>query len=253
MRTSEATRRLAEHPLLDGLSADAKGAIHQAGLVANFKPGDTLLREGQPASWFWLLLSGTVKVGYSSPDGAEVMVKVFAAPAAWGEIEVLTCHEHIENVVAVDRCTTLQLPAPAFERLMDAHPRFMKNVLRDTCARFFIAAQNERALAFLSVPQRLANLLLSFLRIYGVPVDGGVAIRVRLTQAGLAADLGVAKKSVTRTLAEWRGAGFIQQRGTTLVVTNVEALLERSTQEVIGLDWIAGRSLSEGRGPRRRL
>lgn len=253
MRAAEVQQRLADHPLLAGLSDVAKGAIRRAGLLATFKPGDKLLREGQAASWFWLLLSGTVKVGYSSPDGAEVMVKVFAAPAAWGEIEVLTGHEHVENVLAVDRCTTLQLPGPAFERLMDAHPRFMKNVLHDTCARFFIAAQNERALAFLSVPQRLANLLLSFLRIYGVPVDGGVAIRVRLTQAGLAADLGVAKKSVTRTLAEWRGAGVLEQRGTTLVVTNVEALIERSTQELIGLDWIAGRPLSEGRGPRRRL
>ncbi len=43
---------------------------------------------------------------------------------------------------------------------MEQWPLLMNAVLLDTCARFFIAAQNERALAFLPVDKRLANLLL---------------------------------------------------------------------------------------------
>lgn len=252
MRPTDVAKRLSEHPLLVDLPPTTRARLLELGVVQTFEPGAWLLREGAAPSHYWFLLGGTVKVSYTSPDGFEVTVKVFAAPGSWGEMELLTGHPHVENCVAVDKATTLKLSSKAFVELLDAEPRFMKAVLYDTCARFFIAAQNERALAFLSVAERLANLLLAYLRIYGVPVEGGTGIRIRLSQSDLAADLGVAKKSITRTLGEWREAGIIEQRGTTLVVTNVAALEEQSARDVIGVDWIAGRRVHEGRGPKRR-
>ena len=253
MRQADVAERLRTHPLLAGLDAATVKGVHAAGIVQTFAAGDCLIREGDPAVHYWLLLSGTLKVGYTSPDGFEVTVKVFAAPAAFAEMEVLTDQPHIENCFAIDKATMLKIPRVPFEALLDDHPRFMKNVLYDTCARFFIAAQNERALAFLPVSQRLANLLLVYMRIYGVSVEGGTAIRVRLSQADLAADLGVAKKSITRTLAGWGDDGILERRGTTLVIKDPAALEERSAHDVIGVDWIAGRRVDEGKGSRRRV
>lgn len=253
MKERDVVDRVAAHPLLVGIDEEGRAAVRAAGIVATYAPGEWLSREGDEAAHYWLLLGGSVKVSYTSPDGFEVIVKVFHAPAAWAEMEVLTGQPHIENCIAVDKATCLKLPRVAFERVLDEHPRFMKNVLYDTCARFFIAAQNERALAFLPVSQRLANLLLVYLRLYGVPVEGGTAIRVKLTQSDLAAGLGAAKKSVTRTLAEWKEQGIVEQRGNTLVVTDVAALEQRSASDIIGVDWIAGRRVDEGRGPKRRV
>jgi CRP-like cAMP-binding protein len=227
---------LVGHPLLVGTTAEARSTIAARGRLQTFEPGEFLSREGDPAEDYWLLLLGSVRVFYTSPDGFEVTVKVFRAPAAWAEIEVLTGFHHIEDCVAVDRATALRLARAEFEALLDAHPRFMRNVLYDTCARFLIAAQNERALAFLPVAQRLAHLLLAYLRIYGVPVPGGIGLRIKLSQADLANGLGATRKSVVRTLAQWKSMGVIATRGASLVVLDPARLQALTGLDLVGID-----------------
>lgn len=243
---------VASHPIFEGVSAEVRARVLLEGRIQTFEPGELLSREGEPANDYWVLCSGSVRVYYSSPDGVEVTVKIFGAPAAWAEMEVLTGHAHIEDCSAVDRSTVLRLKRQNFEALLEASPRFMRNVLTDTCARFLIAAQHERALAFLSVKQRLANVLLMYVRMYGVPVKGGVGIRVKLSQGELANDLGVTKRSIARTLTNWTKQGLLRKSGTQYVVENLEALNALATQDIVGIDWVAGSRLDEGRGVRAR-
>ncbi len=243
MGTEEALRT---HPLLANISEDALQRVVASGEVRIFQPGEILLREGDEAKFFWLLCSGSAKIFYSSPDGFEVVVKLFRAPAAFGEIELLTTHTHVENCTAVDRATVFRLPAPAFEALLDESPEFTRSLLNDTCARFLIAAQNERALAFLTVPQRLAHLLLAYVRLYGVRVDGGMAIRIKLSQNDLANGLGVARRSVVRAINSWQRDGILAKRGTSYVIRDLDRLAAFGAHGIVGVDWIAGSTKPKG-------
>jgi CRP-like cAMP-binding protein len=247
-----AARALAGHPILNGVPEPIRRRFLDDGEVIVFAPGEMLSREGEPSRWYWVLCTGSVRVFYASPEGFEVTVKIFAAPAAWAEMELLTAHPHIEDCVAVDRSVVVRVPKAAFEKLLDDSPQLMRNVLNDTCARFLIAAQNERALAFLPVPRRLANLLLTYVRVYGVPVDGGLGIRVKLSQAELANGLGVARRSIARTLTSWVRDGLLKKAGTSYVVRDLKALGKLATQDIVGVDWVAGSDIGEGRrlGPR---
>jgi CRP-like cAMP-binding protein len=237
---------LAAHPLLRGCDDDARAAVLAAGRVQAFAPGDVLSREGDVAD-YWLLCAGSVRVFYRSANGAEVTVKLFAAPAAWAEMEVLTHQPHMEDCAAVDRAVVVRVPAARFTALLDAHPRFMRNVLEDTCARFFIAAQGEKRLAFAPVPERVAHLVLSYVRMYAVPVDGGALIRVKLSQQDIAQGIGAAQKSVTRTLAEWTRAGWIEKRGKSYVVKDVAAIEGVLQTDAAGIDFVAGGGVRRGR------
>jgi hypothetical protein len=89
--------------------------------------------------------------------------------------------------------------------------------------------------------QRLANLLLAHIRMYGVPVEDGVGFRHRLNQSELAQSLGVARRSVTRIITEWREEGIVDQRGHALVVLDLAKLTALSSPDVVGLDWSANR------------
>jgi DNA-binding transcriptional regulator LsrR (DeoR family) len=57
----------------------------------------------------------------------------------------------------------------------------------------------------------------------------------------LAQSLGVARRSVTRIITEWREQGIIEQRGHALVVVDLAKLTALSTPDVVGLDWSAAR------------
>lgn len=243
---------LRDHPLLAGVTEATVERVVAEGRIEVFEAGKTLSRDGDTAD-YWFLTHGSTRVFYSSPSGLEVTVKIFQAPAAWGEMEVLMDHPHIEDCVAVDRATVVRLKKPVFEKLLADSQPFMRNVLYDTCARFLIAAQHERALAFMSVPQRLAYLLLAYVRMYGVSVEGGIAIRVRLSQAELARGLGVTRRSVERALAELKQDEILTKSGGNFIVRDVERLTERTGMDVVGVDWISGQKIQKGKGwkPRR--
>jgi CRP-like cAMP-binding protein len=243
---------LRAHPILAGVGDDGIAAIIAAGVIKHYRAEDVLTREGDKAWAYWFLVVGHTRVFYTSPEGLTVTVKLFAAPAAWAEMQVLHDWVHTEHCVAEDDVTCVCLPKLAFERLLEAHPRFMKNVLVDAGARFLITAQHERALAFLKVPQRLAYLLLSYVRLHGEDVDGGVLIRHRLSQEELANGLGVARKSVVRAFTDWIDAGVLTKRGAYYVVADIERLREDAPEDVLGIDWVAGGRLADGVGARRR-
>ncbi len=204
--------------------------------MVHFRAGEQLTREGDDVEFYWLLLSGSVRVYYTSVQGFEVTVKIFAAPAAWAEMQILTDHRHTEDCVCVEDAVCLCIPKAFFSTFLDAHPAFMRQVLIDTSARFLIAAQNERALAFLTVAERLAHLLLSYVRIYGEDAGRGIRITVRLSHEQLAADLGVVKKSITRTLSQWTEEGVVDKDGPYYLIPDLMRLVELSPKGLIGVD-----------------
>jgi CRP/FNR family transcriptional regulator, cyclic AMP receptor protein len=239
---AKARAALLTHPLLAGCDGSVVDDVLAHGVVESFAPGAMLSREGDAAD-YWLLCSGSVRVFYRSPTGAEVTVKLFQAPAAWAEMEVLTGQPHMEDCVAVDRVTAVRVRAARFKALLDAVPRFTRNVLEDTAARFYIAAQSEKKLAFAPVEERIAHLLLAYLRVYGVPVEGGTGIRVKLSQGDIAAGVGASEKSVMRALQAWQKAGLVSKRSTSYVVHDPHKLEELLLHPAPGIDFVAGRGV----------
>ncbi len=232
---------LPRHPLLAGCTAAVIESVLAHGRIEVFEPGSLLSREGDVAD-YWLLCRGSTRVFYRSASGVEVTVKLFSAPAAWAEMEVLTGNHHMEDCSAVDRVVVVRIPAARFVHLLEAEPRFMRNVLEDTAARFYVAAQSEKRLAFAAVEERVAHLLLSYLRLFGVIVVDGTAISVKLSQADIANGIGAVQKSVTRTLSTWQRRGLVSKRGASYVVHDVDALAALSPIDVAGIDFVAGRT-----------
>lgn len=241
-RGAKARAALERHPLLAGCDTHVVDEILLHGAVLEFAPGAVMSREGDAAD-YWLLCSGSVRVFYRSPTGAEVTVKLFSAPAAWAEMEVLTRKPHMEDCVAVDRVVAVRVRAARFVHLLDAVPRFTRNVLEDTAARFYIAAQSEKKLAFAPVEERIAHLLLSYARLFGVAVEGGVGIRVKLAHSDIASGIGASEKSVMRALSAWQRQGILSKRGSSYVVHDVTKLEELLLHPVPGIDFIAGRGV----------
>jgi CRP/FNR family transcriptional regulator len=232
---------LERHPVFAGVQAGCVAEVAAAGIARQFEPGEFLTRESDPAQFYWLLLKGSVRAFCTSKSGQEVTMQLFGAPATWAETQLLHEQRHGESTVAVDRALVLQVPKRDFLRIIWKYPALMMNVLRDASGRLLLASQRERSLAFGDVSQRVADLLMSYVRIYGVPVEGGCMIRIPLSQGALASDLGIALKSVSRTFKHLVRDGLLEKRGTHFVVKNVEALRAMAPQP--GIDWVSGRRL----------
>jgi CRP/FNR family transcriptional regulator len=239
---AELERLLVRHPVLDKVSPACVAELLDAGLARQYGAGEFLTRESDPAQCYWLLLKGTVRAFCTSKAGQEVTVQLFGAPAAWAEDQLLHEQRHTESCVAVDRALVLQVPKREFLRIIWKYPVLMMNVLRDASGRLLVASQRERSLAFGDVRERVADLLMSYVRMYGLPVEGGSMIRISLSQNDLASDLGIALKSVSRAFKDLIDNGLLEKRGTRWVVTNVDQL--KRLAPLPGIDWVSGRKLA---------
>lgn len=236
---------LGAHPVFAGVPREVLDRLAQAGVRRAPADGEPVLAEGDPPAFF-VLLAGSVKVLYRAEDGLEIVVKLLEAPAVFGEMECIANIAHLEDVHAVERARILEIPAAPFvEAIRESHA-LCANLLTDVAQRLCIAAQNERALAFHPVESRLAQLLLTYLDMYGLPCEAGHLIRIPLTQEGLAQALGVNRRSVTRTLQRWSTDGVLEKREGRYVVKNREALERVTDPNLLRIGYRSGADLGPG-------
>jgi CRP/FNR family transcriptional regulator len=82
-----------------------------------------------------------------------------------------------------------------------------------------------RALALSdSVAEKLARLLLNWLKRAGRQTEQGAHLKLALTHAEIAQMIGVTRETVTRLLGEMRSKGVIQLKGSNLVIKDKAAL-----------------------------
>ena len=81
---------LAKLPLFAELDEASLTELSAQATARKFGAGDVLLEEGDPSEELFILVEGTVGVFYSHHGGESVLVKIFGAPAAFGEMELLS-------------------------------------------------------------------------------------------------------------------------------------------------------------------
>jgi CRP/FNR family transcriptional regulator len=203
--------------------------------VLTFEKEQRILEEGDDSAHLFVLIKGIVGVFYSSEDGVDVLVKIFGAPAVFGEMELIFGQPRQEYVECFEPAVVARFPAGAFMRFMRGDPEACYVMLKDVAARLAIAAYNERALAFLDAKTRLAGLFLSFLEAYGERQSDGVTLRIKLTYEMLARCLGVTVRSIDRAMTDWAKEGWLTKSRGTYTFHDIRKLEGRADPERIAL------------------
>ncbi len=213
---------LAENPVFAAASPEARQRLITGSRQRSFAAGDPIIVEGQDAESVYALQEGAVRVFHLSPKGEEVVVKLFRAPAIFGEAEALGGMPHQEHVSALVDSRVLIMPLGAIVRLLRDVPECALRLLVDVSARLAIAAYNEKSLAFHPLTIRLANYLLDYAAWTNPP--GALEVRIALTQDEMAAAVAGTRRSVAKDVIAWQEEGILERRGKHYVLRDVEAL-----------------------------
>jgi CRP/FNR family transcriptional regulator len=203
-----ATDHLRRHPIFAAAPSAALERLAEASRERTLAAKEVLYEAGDPAASAFMLAEGLIRVYQRTPDGREVTVTTLVAPNAFGEKTVIAEDAgaeklgYPESTMAIRPSVLVEIPGPALLAfLREAHASAFE-LLRDVCCRFAASARREVDV-MLPVPVRLASLLLSYADAAGTPSADGVMIKLALTHDDLANGLGVATKSIARTLREW--------------------------------------------------
>jgi CRP/FNR family transcriptional regulator, cyclic AMP receptor protein len=191
----------------------------QFGRRTEYASGARMLQQGDHSLVVHALRSGRVRVVYTEADGNEALIAVRGPGDLVGEYAQRDKGEHMASVWALEDCVASMLTSEAFDAFIKRHglddplQRYILGKIRQGGQRIWRASH-------LQTEQRMALLLLEV--IGTAPV--GAEPTVPMTQAQIAASLGVALSSVTAVLHRWKKEGLITTVPAPLRVLDVAAL-----------------------------
>lgn len=98
--------------------------------------GELIARQGEVAHFFWILLSGEMRVYQTMPDGRESIMATIPAGTALGELPLLSNTPYAASVRATEGCDLLQFDEQQFWNMMKACPNVRKAILGNMAYRF---------------------------------------------------------------------------------------------------------------------
>jgi CRP-like cAMP-binding protein len=224
-------RPLLSSRLFAGLPAADREAILAAGTGRTLRKGDVLMRQGEPATSFFLIEHGYVKLTQLTEDGAEVIVR-FVGP--WDPVAGVAALGERPFPVTGTACDAVALvawPRQLLTHLLDRYPQLKTNILAEMTAHMDDALTRLRELATLKVSQRLAHTLLRLTQPgKGGGAGGRLTVPHALTRQELAELTGTTLFTVSRILTEWEHAGLVRSTRAHVEVVDADRLRDAAEE-----------------------
>lgn len=198
---------LSEIPWFQGLSEVERQRVLDTLVVNEVQVGEYICRIGRPATYWFGLLDGLLKMSNDDSQGA-VITFTGVAPGGWfGEGTVLKREHYRYNIQSLRKSRVAGLPVDTFHWLLDhsiGFNRFVMNHLNERLGQFIAAREIDRINnPDLRVARNLAALFHPLLS----PNVGGV---LRITQQELAYLVGLSRQRVNEALTTLAAKGWIR-------------------------------------------
>jgi CRP/FNR family transcriptional regulator, cyclic AMP receptor protein len=116
-------------------------------------------------------------------------------------------------VEALEACEMLILRRNDVIGFLETHPKVMRQLIQELCARLRSADEKVQDTLFLPLGARLGKALKALASQHGDQTDKGIRIDLKLTQQEVANLVGASRESVNKQLNAWQEAGFVQMEG----------------------------------------
>ena len=215
---------LSEIPWLEGLTESERHRALDALVVNEVQVGELICRIGRPATYWFGLLDGLLKMSNDDSLGA-VITFTGVAPGGWfGEGTVLKREQYRYNIQALRKSRVAGLPVDNFHWLLDhsiGFNRFVMNQLNERLGQFIAAREIDR----MSNPDiRVARSLST---LFNPTLYSGVGEVLRITQQELAYLVGLSRQRVNEALNTLQEQGCIRIEYGGLRVLDLPALRTR--------------------------
>jgi CRP-like cAMP-binding protein len=221
------TRREIEEALRDSFLFPLLGPEERTRFIAaahprSWRAGAAIFVMDDPGTSMMLVRTGTVRIGYPTPEGRTFLLAELGPGSVFGEIALLDGGPRSADATAATDCTILAFERRDFLPLLEHNWQLAEAVLRVICGRLRSADAHIADLAFFDLPGRLAKTLIARAH----PASSGGQATITDTQGALAAMVGGSREAVNRCLRKWQKDGLVAMGDGRIVLSDPEALAE---------------------------
>ena len=167
----------------------------------------------------FLLKKGRVQLYRLAPNGKKLIMATLGAGAIFGEMSLVGQGMHNAFAEAVEECILCVMGREDVERMIREKPDIAFRFVEVLGSRVQDLEQRLEDIAFKSIPSRLSALLLDL-----AVEQGSHNIVVGFTHQDLSEMLGTYRETVTQTLNDFKGEGWIEIGRKQILLNNISQL-----------------------------
>jgi CRP-like cAMP-binding protein len=231
MATEQVDRRLVRDlEVFRSLPEGELDAILHLAVGRRIPAAAVVFDQGEPASEFFALVEGRLKVVQITPDGQQVVVRHVGPGDIFGIARALRRPDYPATALAVVDSLVLAWPAAKWEVLLSTSPAFAAATIQTMGQRLTDAHARIRELSTEEVERRVARALLRLVAQGGTVTPEGVTIAFPITRQDIAEMTGSTLHTVSRILSAWEGRGLVASARRKVTVCNAHRLREIAEQ-----------------------
>ncbi len=220
----ELTDRLQATPALADVTPTALEGLAETGWMRWFRKGHEIQSEGVPASSFYVLLNGRVKMSRALPTGRDVVLALFGPGEIFGTVAALGAESCNASLVALERSLCLELGRAELFALFERRPRLVGELLPILTRKLVECKNCIVELTCYRVEMRFARLLLKLADSVGEPRTDGIFIPISLSRQELADMTGTTIETCIRIMSRWGKDAVVETRKDGFLVHDRDAL-----------------------------
>jgi CRP-like cAMP-binding protein len=178
--------------------------------------GSVIFRKGDAGVGLVGVVSGSVKISVTSPEGRDVVLNILHEGEVFGEIALLDGRPRTADAVAMSDCDLIIIERREFLPFLRTNPEVTLKLMEILCARLRNTSEQVADVTFLSLEARLAKTLLRLAGGDGAATSKG---RIAITQREISQIVGKSRESANKQLRAWAKRGWLrlERRGITVL------------------------------------
>jgi CRP-like cAMP-binding protein len=194
---------IAQIPLFRRVNAEDRDRIAAVSHLRDYERGDVVFDEGDPSDFFYVVVTGRVKVFKHGPNGNDIILEMFGPGGPLGAVAAYESRPYPASATALEPSTCLLIPRPSFFQLLEQHPTLVRGLLGSLSLRLVELTTRLAELTGGRIDARFARLFLKMADQLGRPDRGGLFVALPLSRQELADMTGTTIETAIRIMSRW--------------------------------------------------
>jgi CRP/FNR family cyclic AMP-dependent transcriptional regulator len=214
---------LRKHPYFADLEPEAFEQLCRYAKHTTLKRGASIFCRGDPGNSLFAVISGTVKISISSPDGRNAILNLIGAGEIFGEMGVLDGAVRSADATANTACEIFVIDRREFLPFVKSQPALAMKFIELLCARLRWTSDQVEQVILQNLPGRLASALLRLSDKHKHTPEGRI---ISITQQEISEMVGMTRESINKQLRAWAARSWVRLEHGAIVVLDVASLRE---------------------------
>ncbi len=209
--------------LFSGMNEQQLDALLQSAVVKNLNRGDHLFSQGDEAVWFYLVISGRIKLVKRLPDGGEKLVELFTDGQTFAEALMFRGKpKYPLSAQAEASSEVLCFSNEQYRRLLLQDNELSLRLLAELSVRLKHRLHDIEILSLRNASMRVARYLISLRD--NAENERSDVVQLPVSKRMVAAHLAIQPETLSRVFLRLRDEKLIEMDGNQIRILNLEGL-----------------------------